>query len=194
MSRVTVYGDPNLTASNIKSGTSIFGVTGSYSSDLTVYEAAMRDGVTYSEGCLKETSSPLFTKIKSGAVYYYYEWYYECEKTIALNDYILFYIWKFISIDDDTYKKYANPEYKPLIKFSSFDTYVGGTQLTNWRYHRYDDIDIIKTSTGGGLSTYGFKMGLNVAENKFRVEYANTDFLSTTSTFNTGFKFYIYST
>ena len=191
---MTVNGDSNLKAANIKSGTSIFGITGNYSPDLTISEATVRDGYNYTDVKLQTTNSPMFTSIKSGVTvtYYYYEWYYDCSKTITNNDYILFFTFKLINVQDGYTSKYGGGHKQPLKKFSTYSSSVGSTQLVNWRYFSDTNVDIYN-SNGNNVMQYSFKVGINPVESKFRMEYSTNTFLDTTSSFNTSFKFWVYS-
>lgn len=136
----------------------------------------------------------MFTKLKDGvtATYYYYEWYYDCNKTITVDDYILFYTYKLINVKDEYTSAYGGRHKQPLKEFSTYSNVVSGTHLVNWRYFSDTDVNIYN-SNGSNIMQYSFKVGINPVENKFRMEYSTDVFLDTTSSFNTSFKFWVYS-
>lgn len=85
LSDVTINGDTDLVAGNIKNGVNIFGVTGSYEGSAVIYGGNTPDYEMDGTGLICTLDGHSFTKVYSGKAFvaYYYDGTYTCPVLIS---------------------------------------------------------------------------------------------------------------
>lgn len=149
----------------------------------------------YGDWIKMKTGTRIFSTSSSPSQCCYWETPYTADSTIKESDYVSFFLWRWLNINEDVYVKTGDWELNNLLQFSTTRIFGFKTKGT-WRYTTYFDWSVYKISSLGTSSKTDYasnpKVGFDLTNSKIRVELDSSYPCDDGGSFNLNFAFYCY--